>query len=43
MNKKRSDFVSVKENVLKKLIESDGFVSGQELAESLRVSRNSIW
>lgn len=43
MNKKRSDFVSVKENVLKKLIESDGFVSGQELAESLSVSRNAIW
>lgn len=35
--------MSVKENVLKKLIESDGFVSGQELAESLDVSRNAVW
>lgn len=35
--------MSIKESVLKKLIESATFISGQELAESLNVSRNAIW
>jgi len=35
--------MSVKENVLKELLRTDSFVSGQELAESLSVSRNAVW
>ena len=35
--------MTVKENVLKKLAESECFISGQELAESLGVSRNAVW
>lgn len=35
--------MTVKESVLKKLAESECFISGQELAESLGVSRNAVW
>jgi len=35
--------MSVKESVMKKLLESDEFISGQELAGNLNVSRNAVW
>ncbi|MDE5946920.1 MAG: biotin--[acetyl-CoA-carboxylase] ligase, partial [Oscillospiraceae bacterium] len=35
--------MSIKDNVLERLLESEEYISGQELAESLNVSRNAVW
>lgn len=35
--------MSIKDNVLEKLLESEEYISGQELAETLNVSRNAVW
>ena len=34
---------STKTRILKKMLETDGYLSGQELCEQLGVSRTAVW
>lgn len=38
-----SDSGNIKQQILRRLREADGFVSGQELSEALGVSRTAVW
>ena len=41
--RKKDCRVDRKKEILRRLTETDGFVSGQELCEMLRVSRTAVW